>query len=1132
MKIIAETLVRVRALNLAFLIHLLISQVMAGPVITSADHHVIPEGQTITLTGTGLNGASAARMFWGGFEFPATVTPVNNTTLGVVMPNVFQDIRDHLLLVETTGGSTFGIPSVFTNHTTVGAPTAFPPGVTTRVIVVRSGATLTGSILADLIYVETGGVYQAATGSSVRLIAAENGAYIDFQGVTSLSSCRFFKSPDTVVLGSNPSGVTQRQLTLIDASFGIGTFTVGYPINITTVGGGAVSRNPAQTYYRINSSVSLTATPDIGFTFNSWSGSANSSQNPLTVQVNNAPLNITATFSSGWVLDLINVPGVSVTQSPAGPTYADGTSVTLTATVQNGYEFLGWGGDLSGSETTRTFNITGNTTTVPMVRATGYGLLPQVTAADLYALPEGSTFTLTGTGLTGASAARLLWTAMEFPATVNPVNDTTLGVVMPDVFQDIRDHLLLVETSGGSTFGIPSVFVNHTGDGPLASGPPSSPKVIVVRAGATLSGVVVSDLVHVETGGLFKIGAGSSIRCIAAENGAVVDFRGVASLSSCRLFRSPDTVILGSIPTGTTPRQLTPIRASHGIGTFTVGYPVNITTVGGGVVSRNPAQTYYRINSSVSLAATPDVGYTFTSWSGSANSSENPLTVQVSNAPLNITATFSSGWILDLINVPGVSVTLSPAGPTYADGTSVTLTATVQNGYEFLGWGGDLSGSETTRTFNITGNTTTVPVVRATGYGLLPQVTAADLYALPEGSTFTLTGTGLTGASAARLLWTTMDFPATVNPVNDTTLGVVMPNVFQDIRDHLLLVETTGGSTFGIPSVFVNHTGDGPLASGPPSSPNVIVVRAGATLSGVVVADLVHVETGGLFKISAGSSIRFIAAENGAVVDFRGVTSLSSCRFFRSPDTVVLGSVPTGTTLRQLTPIRASHGIGTFTVGYPLNLTIQGPGTVSILPQKQYYRSNEQITLTATPNAGAYFIRWIGPLSGYSNPGTFSIRSSIPQVARFSTAPDFFTVWRLEHFTNAELADVTISAASADPDKDSLTNAAEYAFGSDPRAGGGNKSKIRVKRERVNGAFIFLASYTRPKNALDVTYSAQLSKDTINWTSNGDGTGTVYSQEISVEDIDADTEEVTLQLYPDSEVPKTFFVRINANIFD
>jgi len=138
------------------MLHLLTGAIpmMAGPILTGADHYALPEGETITLTGSGLTGASAAHLFWTSFDFPATVTPVNDSTLQVVMPDVAQDIRNHLLLVETPGGSTFGIPPIFSEHTANGGyPSLPPPFNTTRVIVVRSGATLSGSFSADLVFV-------------------------------------------------------------------------------------------------------------------------------------------------------------------------------------------------------------------------------------------------------------------------------------------------------------------------------------------------------------------------------------------------------------------------------------------------------------------------------------------------------------------------------------------------------------------------------------------------------------------------------------------------------------------------------------------------------------------------------------------------------------------------------------------------------------------------------------------------------------------------------------------------------------------------------------------------------------------------------------------------------------------
>ena len=130
-----------------------------------------------------------------------------------------------------------------------------------------------------------------------------------------------------------------------------------------------------------------------------------------------------------------------------------------------------------------------------------------------------------------------------------------------------------------------------------------------------------------------------------------------------------------------------------------------------------------------------------------------------------------------------------------------------------------------------------------------------------------------------------------------------------------------------------------------------------------------------------------------------------------------------------------------------------------------------------------------------------------------------------------ELGDLDISAFDADPDKDFLTNAAEYAFGSDPRMADG-KRKLRVTKEKIDGEFHQFVEYYRPKNALDVAYRVLLSNDTLTWNFNGDDTDLVYSVERSVEAVDDETELVTVELYPETDSPKSFFVKISALLFE
>ena len=1087
----------------------------AAPVITSADHLALPEGETITLTGTGLGTATAARMLWAGFDFPATVNPVNDTTLEVVMPDVFQDIREHLLIVETPDGSTVAVPATFIEQTSTGSSGTAPAGAP---VVVRAGGVRDGGSPGSAIIVEAGGVLRNPPNT---IIIAENAAVVDFTGVSSLSSARFYYSPGTVIIGTLPTGLTARQLTPIKASHGIGTFTVGYGIDLTVIGDGTVTAVPNQTYYRRSTAVTLTATPGANSTFSGWSGEVNSSTNPLTVSAGTSPISLSATFSAGWLLKTYNIPGVTVTANPTGPVYPNGTVVSLSATVDPDYEFFNWVGDASGTELTTSVTMIGNRTILPVVRPISDATIPQATGADHLALPEGETITLTGTGLGTATAARMLWAGFNFPATVTPVDDTTLGVVMPDVFQDIREHLLIVETADGSTVAVPATFIEQTSTGSSGTAPAGAP--VVVRAGGVRDGGSPGSAIIVEAGGVLRNPPNT---IIIAENAAVVDFTGVSSLSSARFYYSPGTVIIGTLPTGLTARQLTPIKASHGIGTFTVGYGIDLTVIGDGTVTAVPNQTYYRRSTNVTLTATPGANNTFSGWSGDENSSTNPLTIRTGSAPLSLSATFSAGWLLNIYNIPGITVTADPNGSVHADGTVVNLSATVDPGYEFFGWARDASGTALTTSVTMDGNLTILPVVRPTADATIPQIASADHLALPEGETITLTGTGLGTATGAHMLWAGFDFPATVTPVNDTTLEVVMPDVFQDIRQHVLLVESPDGSTVAIPSTFIEQTSTGSSGTAPPGTP--IVVRAGGILSGGNSAYPIVVETGGVLTNPPNT---IIIAENGAVVDFTGVSSLSSsAQFYYSPGTVIVGALPTGLSARILTPIKASHGIGTFTVGYPLNLSVEGPGTVTVSPEKAFYTPNETVTLTATPDEGAFFIRWIGGPANNLPSTTYRVRRDSEVIARFSTAPDYFSTWRLEHFTVEELADLTISAFDADPDKDSLTNAAEYALGSDPRTADGKRS-LSIKALIIDGELRQFVEYYRPKNALDVTYQILLSTDTLTWNSNGDDTGILYSVEKSVENIDEETELVTVEVFPDTDTPRIFFARISALLF-
>jgi hypothetical protein len=134
---------------------------------------------------------------------------------------------------------------------------------------------------------------------------------------------------------------------------------------------------------------------------------------------------------------------------------------------------------------------------------------------------------------------------------------------------------------------------------------------------------------------------------------------------------------------------------------------------GSGTVTSSPAgiacgatcSAAFASGSSVTLTATPAAGSTFTGWSGGGCSGTGTCTVTLS-AATTVTATFAADVTLS-VGVAGSgsgSVTSSPSGidcgatcsHAFANGTSVTLTASADSGSKFSGWsGGGCSGTGT-----------------------------------------------------------------------------------------------------------------------------------------------------------------------------------------------------------------------------------------------------------------------------------------------------------------------------------------------------------------------------------------------------------------------------------------------------
>jgi len=210
-----------------------------------------------------------------------------------------------------------------------------------------------------------------------------------------------------------------------------------------------------------------------------------------------------------------------------------------------------------------------------------------------------------------------------------------------------------------------------------------------------------------------------------------------------------NTVYTATVTTGAKDADGTALQSNYVWSFTTINvYSLNVTAVNG-TVAKNLQQLTYNSGTDVILTPTPATGFSFSSWSGDATGSANPLTVKMT-ATKNITANFTSNASNFALNVTALngSVSRNPDQQTYTNGTSVQLTATPNQGYTFDSWSGDVSGSNSLATIimnankNVTANFT---ALAPQGPGVVDLKSAAAFTILSKSEITTTGVTSITG---------------------------------------------------------------------------------------------------------------------------------------------------------------------------------------------------------------------------------------------------------------------------------------------------------------------------------------------------------------------------------------------------
>jgi uncharacterized repeat protein (TIGR02543 family) len=349
--------------------------------------------------------------------------------------------------------------------------------------------------------------------------------------------------------------------------------------------------------YTAKTNVLITATPNAGYSFVNWVENGTIKSLNSSIQLNSIASNrtLTANFTpvalSQLTLSLISSPTDGGTTNGKG-TYVIGSSVTAIATKSTGHTFVNWTeastGTILSTSPSYTFVLNNSKTLIANFVLNEYTVSTIAVNGTIASTPSQATYShgsyviLTATPNTGYTFTN--WTG-DVSDTTNPI---TLNMLSNK-----------------------SIIANFT----------------AIPVGTYALNVTSVNGVVAKAPSQTSYTSGTSVQLTATPNTGYT-FTGWTGDASGTT--NPLTISMTANKNITANYTVIPINT----------YTLNVTAVNG-AVDQVPDQATYASGASVQLTATAIAGYTFSSWSGDASGSANPLTISMT-ANKNITANFTA----------------------------------------------------------------------------------------------------------------------------------------------------------------------------------------------------------------------------------------------------------------------------------------------------------------------------------------------------------------------------------------------------------------------------------------------------------------------------------------------------------
>ncbi len=261
---------------------------------------------------------------------------------------------------------------------------------------------------------------------------------------------------------------------------------------------------------------------------------------------------------------------------------------------------------------------------------------------------------------------------------------------------------------------------------------------------------------------------------------------------------------------------------------------VNVTVNGEGSIIFNPDQEDFAYSERVRVAAVPDYGYDFDSWSGDYTGTANPADFRIYR-DMDLTAHFTPKPPTKLkINIEGQgTVSKSPNKSEYLWGEQVTLTAIPAADHIFWHWTGDLTGIQNPAALIMDADKEVTAVITPTSEAspksddFNQTVLDSDLWTLinPAGDA-SLSMTGTTAefsipAGSAHNMWS----------ANSDALRIMQPTQDQNFEIEAKFV-TLPTEKYQIEGILVQQDNDNWLRFDFYHNGSTLIVSAAKTISG------------------------------------------------------------------------------------------------------------------------------------------------------------------------------------------------------------------------------------------------------------------------------------------------------------